>query len=296
MRNGSGERPGRRFAVVGAAVLALLAPTGGVSASGASAGSAPVLEGEPVQGGLIVGRAPAGARVTLDGEPLPRASDGTFLIGFGRDAESPRRLAVEMPDGNRHEQVLKPRPRTFEIQRIDGLPPRQVTPDPESLERIRAEARMVREARTRRDDRTDFAEGFDWPVAGPVTGVYGSQRILNGEPRAPHWGIDIAAPAGTPVRAPAPGIVTLAYEDMYFSGGTLVLDHGLGLSSAFLHLDEILVESGVRVERGDVIARVGATGRATGAHLDWRMNLGETRIDPALLMDGPPPESEHAVD
>jgi len=296
MRNGSGERPGRRFAVVGAAVLALLAPTGGVSASGASAGSAPVLEGEPVQGGLIVGRAPAGARVTLDGEPLPRASDGTFLIGFGRDAESPRRLAVEMPDGNRHEQVLKPRPRTFEIQRIDGLPPRQVTPDPESLERIRAEARMVREARTRRDDRTDFAEGFDWPVAGPVTGVYGSQRILNGEPRAPHWGIDLAAPTGTPVRAPAPGIVTLAHEDMYFSGGTLVLDHGLGLSSAFLHLDEILVESGMRVERGDVIARVGATGRATGAHLDWRMNLGETRIDPALLMDGPPPESGHAVD
>ncbi|NCO18437.1 MAG: M23 family metallopeptidase, partial [Gammaproteobacteria bacterium] len=167
---------------------------------------------------------------------------------------------------------------------IDGLPPAQVTPDPAVMERIRAEAAMTREARRRVDDRADFAAGFDWPTRGPITGVYGSQRILNGEPRSPHWGLDVAAPTGTEVRAPAAGIVTLTHSDMYFSGGTLLIDHGLGLSSAFLHLDEILVEPGQRVERGELVARVGATGRVTGPHLDWRMNLGETRIDPQLLL------------
>lgn len=248
-----------------------------------------MLSGDPVQGGLLIGKAPSAVRVIVDGEAVPQASDGTFLVGFDRDRTEARRLSVELSDGRTVERMLEPRIREFDIQRIDGLPPSKVTPDPASLERIRAEAAMVREARTRRDDRIDFAEGFLWPVGGPVTGVYGSQRILNGEPRNPHWGIDIAAPIGTPVQAPAGGIVTLTHDDMYFSGGTLLLDHGLGLSSAFLHLDEILVESGTRVERGEIIARVGDTGRVTGPHLDWRINLGSTRIDPGLLMDGPPP-------
>lgn len=241
------------------------------------------LRGEPIQGGLLVGRAPADAVVLLDGERLPQTADGYFLIGFGRDAVGPHRLRVEWPDGV-FERELVPSPREFAIQRIDGLPPAQVTPDPAAMERIRAEAAMTREARKRVDDRADFAAGFDWPTFGPITGVYGSQRILNGEPRAPHWGVDIAAPIGTEVRAPAGGIVTLVHPDMFFSGGTLLLDHGLGLSSAFLHLDEILVQPGQRVERGEPIARVGATGRVTGPHLDWRINLGETRIDPELLV------------
>ena len=264
--------------------IAVLAAFASISASAAE----PVLEGEAVQGGLIIGHAPPEARVTVDGESVTRASDGTFLVAFSRDRTEPKRIVAELPDGTRWARDLAPRERTFEIQRIDGLPPKQVTPDPESLERIRAEARLVSAARGRRDDRTDFAEGFVWPVTGPITGVYGSQRILNGEPRNPHWGIDIAAPTGTPVRAPAAGIVTLAHDDMYFSGGTLLLDHGLGLSSAFLHLDEILVQPGQRVEQGEVIARVGATGRVTGAHLDWRMNLGDIRVDPGLLMDETP--------
>ncbi|HKL52046.1 MAG TPA: M23 family metallopeptidase [Wenzhouxiangellaceae bacterium] len=246
------------------------------------------LQGEAVQGGLIIGQAPAGAEVELDGERLRHAANGYFLIGFGRDETAPRRLVVRAPGGATEVREFRPEPREFDIQRIDGLPPSQVTPDPESLERIRREAGQVREARTRLDARTDFADGFIWPVHGPITGVYGSQRILNGEPRSPHWGVDLAAPTGTPVVAPAAGVVTLAHPDMYFSGGTLMLDHGLGLSSAFLHLDEILVEPGQRVEQGDPIARVGATGRVTGAHLDWRMNLGETRIDPQLLIDAPP--------
>ena len=246
------------------------------------------LRGDVVQGGLVIGRVLTGSEVELDGEPLRHAADGYFLIGFGRDETASRRLVVRARDGVTEVLELQPEPRQFDIQRIDGLPPSQVTPDPESLERIRREAGQVREARKRLDARLDFAEDFVWPVHGPITGVYGSQRILNGEPRSPHWGVDLAAPTGTPVVAPAAGVVTLAHPDMYFSGGTLMLDHGLGLSSAFLHLDEILVEPGQRVAQGELIARVGATGRVTGAHLDWRMNLGETRVDPRLLMDEPP--------
>ena len=143
---------------------------------------------------------------------------------------------------------------------------------------------MVVSARNRRDERTDFAEPFAWPARGRISGVYGSQRILNGEPRRPHFGLDIAAPTGTPVYAPADGIVTLAYDDMYFSGGTLIVDHGHGLSSSFLHLSEVLVEAGMQVKKGDLIARIGATGRASGPHLDWRMNWLDRRVDPQLLV------------
>jgi murein DD-endopeptidase MepM/ murein hydrolase activator NlpD len=147
---------------------------------------------------------------------------------------------------------------------------------------------LVETARLLDSARTDFLDGFVWPAQGRISGVYGSQRILNGEPRRPHYGVDIAAPVGTPVRAPAAGVVTLAHPDMYYSGGTLILDHGHGLSSTFLHLSEILAREGQNVSQGEVIGRVGATGRATGAHLDWRMNLLTRRIDPALLLEGSP--------
>lgn len=242
-------------------------------------------EGEVVQGGLVIGQAPAGSSVKVDDEPVMTSDNGRFLVAFEREQTEPAMLEVTLPTGMRLERRLEPQPRDFDIQRIDGLPQDQVTPPDSVLARIRDDARQAREARQRRDARADWASGFDWPLTGPITGVYGSQRILNGEPRNPHWGIDIAAPTGTPVRAPAPGIVTLAHPDMYFSGGTLFLDHGHGLVSAFLHLDAIHVEVGDEVERGQVVADVGATGRATGPHLDWRMNLRDVRIDPALLLD-----------
>ncbi|RFF32248.1 M23 family metallopeptidase [Wenzhouxiangella sediminis] len=242
-------------------------------------------EGEVVQGGLVVGRAPAGSSVEVDGEPVMTSPDGRFLLAFERQQTEPTRVEVVLPTGMRLEETLAPQPREFDIQRIDGLPQDKVTPPESVLSRIREDARQAREARNRRDARLDWAAGFDWPLTGPVTGVYGSQRILNGEPRNPHWGIDIAAPTGTPVRAPAPGVVTLAHPDMYFSGGTLFIDHGHGLVSAFLHLHTMHVEPGDVVDRGELIAEVGATGRATGPHLDWRMNLREVRIDPALLLD-----------
>ncbi|HKX54787.1 MAG TPA: M23 family metallopeptidase, partial [Xanthomonadales bacterium] len=149
-------------------------------------------------------------------------------------------------------------------------------------------------ARRLRDQRTDYLQGFDWPAAGRISGVYGSQRILNGEPGRPHYGLDIAAPSGHPVYAPAAGIITLTHRDMYFSGGTLIVDHGQGLSSTFLHLSEILVETGDAVQQGDLIARIGATGRASGPHLDWRMNWLDRRVDPQLLVQGEPAPAELA--
>ncbi len=266
--------------VAGALLLSALA---GHGAAGVE------LDGPVVQGGLIFGQAPEGSRAWLDGQSLMVSPHGLFLIGLGRDETDARTLEVELPDGERWSQTLIPEPRSFDIQRIDGLPDAQVTPRPEVLQRIRDDAAMARRARERRDARTDWDAGFIWPLHGRITGVYGSQRILNGQPRAPHWGIDIAAPTGTPVKAPAAGLVTLTHPDMYFSGGTIFVDHGHGLVSAFLHLSEILVESGQRVEQGDIIGRVGATGRATGPHLDWRVNLGDTRVDPMLLLP-PAPE------
>jgi len=251
----------------------------------ATAGDSIEFEGDMVQGGLVIGHAPPGSSVVIDGEPVLTSDDGRFLLAFTREQTDAAHIEITLPRGTRVERHLEPRQREFDIQRIDGLPRDQVTPPESVLARIREDARQAREARKRRDTRSDWADGFDWPLTGPITGVYGSQRILNGQPRNPHWGIDIAAPTGTPVRAPAPGIVTLAHPDMYFSGGTLFIDHGHGLVSAFLHLKALHVEVGEPVDRGQLIAEVGATGRATGPHLDWRMNLLDTRIDPALLLD-----------
>ena len=144
---------------------------------------------------------------------------------------------------------------------------------------------LVREARTVDDKRTDFLTGFVKPLEGPITGVYGSRRVYNGTPGNPHYGLDIAAPTGTEVFAPAPGVVTLVHRDMFYSGGTLLIDHGYGISSTFIHLSELLVEEGQQVTPSDPIARVGATGRATGPHLDWRINWFDVRLDPALVLD-----------
>jgi murein DD-endopeptidase MepM/ murein hydrolase activator NlpD len=246
------------------------------------------LNGEPVQGGLIFGQTQPGNQVSLDDTEVMVSGEGKFLIGFGRDESGERLLRVKGgPDG---EEIvtLAVSPRQYNIEKVDGLPPRTVTPDPVAAKRIAEEAALVSSARSRRDSRTDYAPGFDWPAQGRISGVYGSQRILNGEPRRPHFGLDIAAPAGSPVYAPAAGIVTLNHPDMYFSGGTLILDHGQGLSSTFLHLSKILVEAGTTVQQGDLIAEIGSTGRASGPHLDWRMNWLNRRVDPQLLLQGTP--------
>ena len=241
-------------------------------------------DGQFVQGGLITGYTVPGARVTFDERNVRVSGDGVFLIGFGRDAKPESTLEIAFPDGRKTARRLEIAKRNYKIQRIDGLPPRKVTPKPEDMKRIHKEAALIKTARQRDEPRTDFLGGFIWPAMGRISGVYGSQRVLNGVPRRPHFGVDVAAPVGTPVVAPTDGVVTLAQPDMFFSGGTLVIDHGHGLSSSFLHLSEVLVKTGDRIKKGDLIARIGATGRVTGAHLDWRMNLFEARIDPQLLV------------
>ena len=248
------------------------------------------LDGPRTQGGLLRGQVPPGSTVRYEDEAVRVSRGGWFLIGFGRDAPPDAELVVVFPDGRRERRVLRVEPRDYDIQRIDGLPPRKVTPrSKEDLARIAADVRMVKQARAINDPRADFLGGFQWPIKGRISGVYGSQRILNGEPRRPHFGIDIAAPTGTKVAAPADGVVTMVHPDMFFSGGTMIVDHGHGLSSAFLHLSRIRVEKGERVVQGQTIAEVGSTGRSTGPHLDWRINLFDRRLDPALLV-GPMPK------
>ena len=259
--------------------------------SAAGAQSARIrLDGPRTQGGLLHGRVAPGSSARFDGVPVRVSEDGWFLVGFARDEPPETRLEVAFPDGRCERLVLAVAPRKYRIERIDGLPEGKVAPrSEEDLARIRREAELVRKARLLDDLRTDFLSGFRWPVKGRVSGVYGSRRILDGEPRQPHYGIDIAAPAGTKVHAPADGLITLAEPDLFLSGGTLIVDHGHGLSSAFLHLSRILVAQGERVRQGEPVAEVGATGRATGPHLDWRVNLFDRRLDPELLV-GPMPK------
>ena len=253
------------------------------------------LDGAMVQGGVVFGVTRPGSRLTQDDQPVPVSDAGDFVIGFDRQAPGESKLRVELPGGGSMERTLKIAQRTYAVERIDGLPQEKVTPAPELEQRIGRERALVKEARNLVDERTDYVNGFEWPVTGRISGVYGSQRILNGEPKWPHYGVDIARPEGTPVAAPADATVILAHPDMFYSGATLIMDHGQGFSSTFLHLQKILVKQGQRVERGEIVGLLGASGRATGPHLDWRMNLRGKRVDPAMVV-GPMPESEHAAE
>lgn len=244
------------------------------------------LTGNFMQGGLVHGQVVPGEKVQINGHGVRVSVDGKFIIGFGRDYPAQAKLMVYSVDGStKRNQTLNIEAREYAIERIDGLPENKVNPNKEALARIIQESENISKARSLDDDRMDFKSSFIWPVLGPISGVYGSQRVLNGHARRPHFGVDIAAPTGTPVQAPAAGMVTYVNDNMYYSGGTLVVDHGHHLSSSFLHLEEILVKVGDRVEQGQKIALVGSTGRVTGAHLDWRMNWHQQRLDPALFMD-----------
>ncbi len=268
------------------ALLVILAPA-------AALAGALDLDGPLIQGGLVIGRAEPGAKATLDGQPVRVDSAGVFLIGFGRDAAPEARLAVQYPDGSRAEKSLKVATRTYPVQRIDGLPERQVTPSPEDMVRINDDYRQIAAVRRIDSDVRGFAAGFMWPAEGPISGVFGSQRILNGKPRRPHSGVDVAAPKGAPVVACADGVVALVHANMFFTGKTVMIDHGHGLMSAYMHMSEIRVKSGERVKKGDRIGRVGSTGRVTGPHLHWGVSLFGTFLDPALLV-GPMPASGSA--
>ncbi|MCG7984159.1 MAG: M23 family metallopeptidase [Candidatus Thiodiazotropha lotti] len=247
------------------------------------------LEGDYVQGGMLIGQVEPGSQVSVNGKSVKVSKTGEFLVGFDRDAPLQHKLVVSRDGQPRQTRQFTIKAREYQIQRIDGLPPSKVTPPKRNWERIKKEVALVKQARKLNEDRTDFLNGFIWPSKGVISGVFGSQRILNGKPKRPHYGVDVAAPVGTLVVAPADGVVTLAHVDMFYSGGTLIIDHGLQLSSSFLHLHKILVQEGQVVMQGEPIAEIGATGRVTGPHLDWRMNLRAARIDPQLLVP-PMPE------
>jgi murein DD-endopeptidase MepM/ murein hydrolase activator NlpD len=251
-------------------------------------------DGTLKQGGFIWGNVPPGSTVTLGDTPLDVLEDGTVFAGFGRKAAATAELKVE---GSRPcRDILQVAPREYQIQRVEGVPQRTVTPPPEQLDRIKRERAVVAAAKGRRLDRPDLIQGalagFAWPAQGPISGVYGSQRVYNGTPKSPHYGVDVAVPTGTLVRAPTAGVITLAESDLFYSGGTIILDHGYGLSSSFLHLSKVSVEVGQEVKTGDVIGEVGATGRATGPHLDWRMSWRDQRIDPQFLVPPMPAVTE----
>jgi murein DD-endopeptidase MepM/ murein hydrolase activator NlpD len=268
-------------------LLAALCALAGMG-SAAMAGEL-ILRGERMQGGLIVGEAPAGTMLHLDGKPLPVTPEGKFVFGFDRDRKEPALLEATFADGTAAREEIAVAARDYDIQHVNGVARKYVSPPPETLARIRADAVKKRKARVEDSPLDYFAGDFIWPVTGPISGVYGSQRFYNGEPRRPHYGLDIAAGEGAPVRAPQAGTVRLAEPDMYFEGGLIFIDHGHSLISVLMHLSSVDVKAGMDVKQGDVVGKVGATGRVTGPHLDWRMYWRDAHVDPQLLL-GPQPE------
>ncbi len=240
------------------------------------------LSGHLAQGGLAVGHVEPGAQVLLGDAPVLVGKDGLFVIGFGRDQPAHAQLTVIHAGGKSEQQTLDIAQRKFDIQRINNMDQSKVMPDTTNLARIKAEQDQVNATRVSPSDLRDFLVPFIWPAKGPISGVYGSQRILNGEPRAPHYGLDIAAPEGSPIVAPAPGVVKLVAPDFFLTGGTVILDHGFGVQSAFIHMSKIEVKVGQVLKQGDEIGAVGKTGRATGPHLHWGMTWGTVRLDPQL--------------
>ena len=273
-------------ALAGAAIAQTAAPDKPmIGGGGAIPMRATRLPASAQQGAMVLGNTHPAATVEYAGRTLRVTPYGTFVFGIGRDAAGEAVLRIKQPATGWIEHRVAITPRDWPVERINGVPPATVDPPPAIAARIEREQADVAAVRTRDGDETGFAQVFIRPVEGRVSGRFGNQRVYNGTPKSPHSGMDIAAPAGTPVKAPADGVVTFADPDLYLTGGTLVLDHGHGISSNFLHLSRIDAKVGDTVKQGDTIAAVGATGRATGPHLHWGMNWFDVRIDPLLVLE-----------
>ena len=238
-------------------------------------------EGKFYQGSFILGKADPGSEVFIDKKKVKVTSEGYFVFGLSRDRKNDVVITI-----NKKKIIKKVFKRKYKIQRIDGLEEKKVTPPEEVYERIKRENKWIGEARAIDSDLTFFKSKFAIPVENAIiTGVYGSQRILNGKPKWPHYGLDFAADEGTKINAMLDGVVTLAETDLFYTGGTLIFDHGHGISTLYMHMEKILVKKGQKVKQGDIIGTVGSTGRATGAHLDVRLNWFQIRLDPATVLD-----------
>jgi murein DD-endopeptidase MepM/ murein hydrolase activator NlpD len=246
------------------------------------------LSGTMEQGSLIVGRTESGARVTFDGTSLRVSPDGVFACGLEWNRTQVAHLSIQFADGLSEVRDIVPLARTYVVQRVNGLPPNTVTPPPEMLERIRRENEMVYAARQTDSDAIWFADRFDWPAPGIMSGTFGSQRIDNGHPMAPHMGVDMANAEGTPICAPADAHVSIS-DDYYLAGGFILLDHGHGVSTSYLHQSKRMAKAGEVVRRGQVIGLMGKTGRATGPHLHWAMNWFQVKLDPSRSTRTPAP-------
>ena len=238
-------------------------------------------DGKFIQGSFILGKTEPGSEVFIDKKKVKVTSDGYFAFGLGRDRNIDVVITI-----NKKKIIKKVFKREYKIQRIDGLEEKKVTPPEEVYARIKRENKWIGEARAVNSNLTFFKNKFINPLENAiVTGVYGSQRILNGKPKWPHYGIDFAAEEGTEIKAMLDGVVTLAEPDLFYTGGTLIFDHGHGISTLYMHMKTLEVKKGQKVKQGDVIGTVGLTGRSTGAHLDVRLNWFQTRLDPATVLD-----------
>ena len=238
-------------------------------------------DGKFVQGSFILGKTEPDSEVFIDKKKVKVTTDGYFAFGLGRDRKNDVVITI-----NEKKIIKKVFKRKYKIQRIDGLEEKKVTPPEEVYERIKRENKLIGEARLTNSDLTFFKEKFIIPVENAIiTGVYGSQRILNGKPKWPHYGLDFAADEGTEIKAMLDGVVTLAESDLFYTGGTLIFDHGHGISTLYMHMDKIFVKKGQKIKQGDIVGTVGSSGRATGAHLDVRLNWFQTRLDPATALD-----------
>ncbi len=273
----------RRAFLAGAAALATVSRAAWADASRIS------LSGAMEQGSLVIGKVESGARITIDANPVRVSPQGLFAFGFDFNQTKPTTIVARFADGSTETKSATPTLRNYEIQRINGLPEKFVTPPADVIARIKREGAMIAEARMRDTGETWFADGLDWPAPGIISGVFGSQRILNGEPKAPHFGVDVANVAGTPIHAPADAIVSLAQRDFYLDGGITLLDHGHGVSTCYIHQSKILVKRNQRVSRGEPIGAIGMTGRATGPHLHWAMNWFQVKLDPSRSTRTPAP-------
>ena len=242
-----------------------------------------ILEGNFVQGGLIKGKVNKDLDVKFKEKVLRKTSDGSFVIGFGRDHPKEANLYFFI-NQNWILKKLDIKQRKYKTQVINGLEKKMVTPPKSFWDRIKKENKVIKEVRSLDSDVDFIFQKFDWPTKGIISGVFGSQRILNGKPKRPHYGVDIAAPEGTDILAPTEAIVRMAEKDLYYTGGTVMLDHGHGVTSVYSHLSSINVKVGDKINKGHIIGEVGSTGRSTGPHLDWRINWFSERLDPALFI------------
>ena len=241
------------------------------------------LKGDFTQGSLIIGKTNPKFEVYVQGKKVKINKKGFFVFGISRNQIED--IIIETKNRSNIKKIIKKvKKRKFKIQRIDGLPKRKVTPNEEDMKRIRYEGKLISKAKRVNSDLSYFFDDFIRPVKGITTGVFGSQRILNGKPRRPHFGIDIAAPKGTKVINSNAGKVLLAEKNLFFTGGTIIIEHGHGLISIYSHLEEIFVKKGKLIKKGELIATVGSTGRSTGPHLDFRLYCRNIPVDPDLVI------------